>query len=56
MSVGAAAQMWDTEVESRRMRRIVTAQPIRSCFFDTAVVALAINVAAGLVGRDKRPD
>ena len=50
VSVGATAQTSDTSVESRRMRRIVTAQAIYSFFFNTAVLALAINIAAGLVG------
>ena len=50
VSIGAAAQTSDTAVESRRMRRIVTAQAIYSFFFNTAVLALAINIAAGLVG------
>ena len=49
-SVGATAQTSDTAVESRRMRRIVAAQAVYSFFFNTAVLALAINIAAGLVG------
>lgn len=49
-SVGATAQTSDTAVESRRMRRIVAAQAVYSFFFNTAVLALAINIAAGLAG------
>lgn len=49
-SVGATAQTSDTSVESRRMRRIVAAQAVYSFFFNTAVLALAINIAAGLAG------
>lgn len=50
VSIGATAQTSDTGVESRRMRRIVTAQSVYAFFFNTAVLALAINIAAGLVG------
>ena len=50
VSIGATAQTSDTGVETRRMRRIVTAQAIYSFFFNTAVLALAINIAAGLIG------
>ncbi|MCW6508088.1 DUF1345 domain-containing protein [Lichenifustis flavocetrariae] len=50
VSIGATAQTSDTGVESRRMRRIVTAQAVYSFFFNTAVLALAINIAAGLAG------
>ena len=50
VSIGATAQTSDTAVETRRMRRIVTAQAIYSFIFNTAVLATAVNIAAGLVG------
>ena len=50
VSVGATAQTSDTGVTSKRMRRIVTAQAVYSFFFNTAVLAMAINIAAGLFG------
>ena len=49
-SIGATAQTSDTMVTTHRMRRIVTAQAVYSFFFNTAVLALAINIAAGLAG------
>jgi uncharacterized membrane protein len=50
VSIGATAQTSDTGVETRRMRRIVTAQAVYSFFFNTAVLAMAINIGAGLIG------
>ena len=49
-SIGATAQTSDTVVGTKTMRRIVTAQAVYSFFFNTTVLALAINVAAGLAG------
>ena len=49
-SIGATAQTSDTVVTTRTMRRIVLAQAVYSFFFNTAVLALAINIAAGLAG------
>ncbi|MDX7953042.1 DUF1345 domain-containing protein [Lichenihabitans sp. Uapishka_5] len=49
-SIGATAQTSDTAVVTRRMRRIVAAQAVYSFLFNTAVLAMAINIAAGLVG------
>lgn len=48
ITIGATAQTSDTNVTSKRMRRIVTAQSTYAYFFNTAVLALAINMAAGL--------
>lgn len=48
ITIGATAQTSDTNVTSRRMRRIVAAQSTYAYFFNTAVLALAINMAAGL--------
>lgn len=50
VSIGATAQTSDTVVTSKRMRRIVLAQSIYSFFFNTAILALAINIAASLAG------
>ncbi len=49
-SVGATAQTSDTVVTTKTMRRIVLAQSIYAFFFNTAVLALAINIAASLAG------
>jgi uncharacterized membrane protein len=49
-SIGATAQTSDTIVTSKTMRRIVLAQSIYTFFFNTAVLALAINIAASLAG------
>ncbi len=50
VSVGATSQTSDTAVPSPRMRRIVTAHAIFAFFFNTTILALTINIAAGLVG------
>jgi uncharacterized membrane protein len=49
-SIGATAQTSDTLVTTKTMRRIVLAQSIYAFFFNTAVLALAINIAASLAG------
>ena len=48
-TVGAAAQTSDVSVTSRRMRRMVLVHTVLSFLFNTTVLALAINVAAGLL-------
>jgi uncharacterized membrane protein len=48
-TVGAAAQTSDVSVASSRMRRIVLVHTVLSFLFNTTVLALAINVAAGLL-------
>ena len=50
VSVGATAQTSDTLVTTKTMRRTVLAQSIYAFFFNTAVLALAINLAASLAG------
>lgn len=50
VSIGATAQTSDTVVSSKTMRRIVLAQSVYAFFFNTAVLALAINTAASLAG------
>ena len=48
-TIGAAAQTSDVSVTSSRMRRIVLVQTVLSFLFNTTVLALAINVAAGML-------
>jgi len=47
--VGTTAQTSDVAVCSRAMRRVVMIHGILSFFFNTAVIALAVNLAAQLV-------
>jgi len=47
--VGTTAQTSDVAVTSRVMRRVVMLHGILSFFFNTAVIALAVNIAAQLV-------
>jgi uncharacterized membrane protein len=48
-NMGAAAQTSDVTVLSRRMRRLVLSHTILAFLFNTTILALAINVAAGLL-------
>ena len=48
-AVGTTAQTSDVDVCSRAMRRVVMLHGILSFFFNTAVIALAVNLAAQLV-------
>ncbi|MDX6807397.1 DUF1345 domain-containing protein [Terrihabitans rhizophilus] len=48
-TIGAAAQTSDVEVASSRLRRVVLAHTILAFLFNTAILALAINVGAGLL-------
>ena len=48
-SIGAASQTSDVGVRSKPLRRLVTLHAIISFFFNTAVLALTINIAAGIV-------
>jgi uncharacterized membrane protein len=48
-NLGAAAQTSDVVIVSRRMRRLVLAHTILSFLFNTTVLALAVNVGAGLL-------
>ena len=47
--VGMTAQVSDVDVQSSRMRRLTLAHGIASFFFNTVLLALAVNVAAGNV-------
>lgn len=46
---GAAAQTSDIVIVSRRMRRLTLGHTILAFLFNTTILALAINVAAGLL-------
>jgi uncharacterized membrane protein len=48
-SIGAASQTSDVAVRSKTLRRLVTLHAIISFFFNTAVLALTINLAAGFI-------
>ena len=47
--IGVATQTADVEICSRPMRRVALAHGVVSFFFNTIVVALTINIAAGLI-------
>ncbi len=47
-SIGATSQTSDTEVRSRALRRLVTLHAIVAFFFNTAVLALTVNIAASM--------
>ncbi|WP_245297022.1 MULTISPECIES: DUF1345 domain-containing protein [Rhodomicrobium] len=48
MSIGAASQTSDTSISSHNLRRLVTLHSVIAFFFNTAVLALAVNIAASL--------
>lgn len=48
VTLGATSQTSDTDITSKRMRRVVTVQTIYAYLFNTSVLALAINMAAGV--------
>jgi len=48
--VGATAQVSDQGVKTTRLRNLVTAHAVTSFFFNTAVLALGINILSGLLG------
>ncbi len=50
VSIGATSQTSDTSVRSRALRRLVTVHAIVAFFFNTAVLALTVNIAASLAG------
>ncbi len=47
--IGVASQTADVEITSPEMRRVSLAHSILSFFFNSAVLALTINIAAGLI-------
>lgn len=48
-SIGAASQTSDVSIRTKALRRLVTLHGIISFFFNTAVLALAINIGASLI-------
>ena len=46
--IGMTAQVSDVQVQSSVMRRLTLAHGVVSFFFNTVILALAVNVAAGL--------
>jgi uncharacterized membrane protein len=47
VTIGATSQTSDTDITAKHMRRIVTVQTIYAYFFNTSLLALAVNMAAG---------
>lgn len=48
-SIGATSQTSDVAITSKRIRRLVAIQAVLSFVFNTTILALAINLAAGLI-------
>ncbi len=48
--VGLTAQVSDVAVRSKRLRRAVLVHGVVSFFFNTVILALAVNIAGGLIG------
>ena len=48
-SIGAASQTSDVSILNKPLRRLVTLHAILSFFFNTAVLALTINLAASMI-------
>ena len=48
-TIGAAAQTSDVTINSRRMRRLVLGHTVLAFLFNTTILALGINVGAGLL-------
>lgn len=48
-SMGAASQTSDVAIRTKALRRLVTLHAIIAFFFNTAVLALAINIGASLI-------
>ncbi len=46
--VGMTCQVSDVQITARHMRHLATAQGVIAFFYNTVVVALAVNIAAGL--------
>ncbi len=47
--IGVASQTADVQISTRPMRRVALAHCVLSFFFNTTVLALTINIAAGLI-------
>jgi uncharacterized membrane protein len=48
--IGATAQVSDPGVQSRPLRNLVTAHAVTSFFYNTAVLALGVNILSGMLG------
>jgi uncharacterized membrane protein len=48
-SIGAASQTSDVSIGARALRRLVILHAVISFFFNTMVLALAINIGASLI-------
>jgi uncharacterized membrane protein len=48
-SLGAASQTSDVNIRTKALRRLVTLHAVISFFFNTAVLALAINIGASMI-------
>lgn len=51
--IGMTSQVSDVAIESRSMRRLALIHGVLSFFFNTAIVAMSINIIAGLIQGDK---
>ncbi len=49
--IGATFQVSDTSVETSRLRNLITAHAAICYFYNTAILALGINIIAGVVAR-----
>jgi uncharacterized membrane protein len=49
ISIGAASQTSDVSIRTKHLRRLVTLHAVTSFFFNTAVLALTINLAASMI-------
>lgn len=47
--IGMTSQVSDVQIESRSMRRLALMHGVLSFFFNTAIVAMTINIIAGLI-------
>ncbi len=47
--IGMTSQVSDVQITSRSMRRLSLLHSILSFFFNTAIVAMSINIIAGLI-------
>ena len=50
VAIGASSATSDVNLRSRLMRRLVTVHSVFSFFFNAMVLALGINIAAGMLG------
>ncbi len=49
--IGATFQVSDTIVKTAKLRKLITAHAAIAYLFNTAILALGINIIAGLVGK-----